>query len=266
MGPLGTGLFACIVLALLAVIVATLELLVRVPHMVAPGLAHSADGTGDEADDDEEEGTHRELLLTGVSGGVGAPLQYNCDVQMVYTMDDAECSMLCRPPGVYLSRNGACVNALIFDKTVAIPNPCSPEKGLFAYLVGDTQFGSAQLVCLSVDPGVQPDSIADPNTICIGGRININYVTEFPQLESCVCPDETTLAAIPNTSVVRSRGVCVPKTVADLFRATGALVHDKKPPSDDVVPDGYDPKITIPSSEVSGPSGPNWWAWHGINA
>lgn len=155
--------------------------------------------------------------------GSRAPLvRRHCDNEFVYSLLDAECDVLCHPPGVYRSQRGVCVNVLAFGQT-AVDNECDPNRGLLAYLIGDAQFGTTKLLCLSIDLGVQPDTVLRENTFCQGGSIAIDYVREFPQLRNCTCPSGELLAVIPGTSQVRSRGFCINASSARLYYESRAL-------------------------------------------
>lgn len=149
-------------------------------------------------------GTQREML------------KQNCDVETIYTVEDSQCDLICKQPGIFVSKHGVCVNILAFSQE-AVDNTCDPKKGVLAYLLGDPQFGKTKLLCLSVDQGVQPDNITEENTICTGGSIDINYVESFPQLNSCKCPNDQFLALIPNTSTIRQRGTCVSNNLYDVY-------------------------------------------------
>lgn len=150
-------------------------------------------------------------------GIVSDQLRRNCDVETVYSMSDGQCSMICKPPGIYRSHNGVCVNVLAFDQEYTV-NKCSPTKGVFAYLLGDPQFGKTKMFCLSIDPGIQPDDVDKPNTICDGGEIDINYLESFPNAKNCRCPaDDQSLVQIANTAGVRIRGVCANRALFPIF-------------------------------------------------
>lgn len=149
-------------------------------------------------------------------------LKQNCDVETIYSVEDSQCEIICKQPGIFVSRNGACVNILAFSQE-AVDNTCDPKKGVLAYLLGDPQFGKTKLLCLSVDQGVQPDNVVDPNTICSGGKIDINYVESFPQLYSCTCPNNQVLALIPNTSTIRQRGVCVDRHLYNMYNLNNMI-------------------------------------------
>lgn len=149
----------------------------------------------------------------------------DCDIETVYSFYDAQCSEICKEPGVYRSKNGACVNILTFNQT-KVENKCSPKDGVLAYLIGNPQFGSTKLLCLSIDPGVQPHNHNKSNTICQGGKIEIDYLDKgFPQLSSCECPKGKILVIIPNTSMVRTRGVCVDASLEKVYKFNN-LIHN----------------------------------------
>lgn len=150
-------------------------------------------------------------------------LKRDCDVELVYSMSDAQCEAVCKPPGVFYSKNGACVNILAFSQT-AVTNECNPKNGVLAYLLGDPQFGKTKLLCLSIDPGIQPDDPNGHNKICEGGTINIDYRNSFPLVSSCKCADGTFLALLPGTSVVRASGACVNNALRKVLDFNG-LTH-----------------------------------------
>lgn len=146
----------------------------------------------------------------------------DCDVETIYSVDDAQCQALCKEPGAFVSVNGACVNTLAFNQEVIHAN-CDPHKGVLAYLLGDPQFGNTKLFCLSIDLGVQPDNVNKENTICTGGSIDIDYVQSFPQLAQCKCPDNKVLAVIPSTTTIRSRGVCMHENYKQFLEFNNAI-------------------------------------------
>lgn len=134
-------------------------------------------------------------------------LRRNCDSELIYSMVDSQCNQICQQPGVFRSHNGVCVNLLSFDQEI-VENKCDPAKGVFAYLLGDPQFGTTKLRCLSIDPGIQSNDIDKSNVICVNGKIDINYVNAFPQLNNCECPPDTFLGTVQNTSAIRQHGTC----------------------------------------------------------
>lgn len=149
----------------------------------------------------------------------------DCSVETIYSMTDEQCDAICRDTGQFRTSNGICVNILAFDQEI-VNSECSPQKGLVAYMVGDTQTGTANLRCLSVDPGVRPDNITLPNTICINGQIDINYLTDFPQRSNCKCANSyQKLYEIANTQTIRRRGVCAPRTLLPVYLHSN-LVYD----------------------------------------
>lgn len=152
-------------------------------------------------------------------------MKQNCDVETIYSVEDSQCEAICREPGVFRTKNGTCVNILAFSQE-AVDNTCDPEKGVMAYLLGDPQLGRTKLLCLSVDLGVQPDNVVDPNTLCTDGSIEINYIKSFPQLNSCKCSDDKILALTSNTSTIRQRGTCVNKSLYNIYKFNN-LLYDK---------------------------------------
>lgn len=140
----------------------------------------------------------------------------DCDLEMVYSNNDQQCNMICRTPGVYVSRNGACVNALT-TQTKDIEGVCDPKLGVLAFLVGDTEFGTTRILCLSVDPGIQSNNPKEPNLMCKNGTIDINYMKEFPSTNQCMCGEDGFPALIEATSTTRQYVVCVNNSLRPIF-------------------------------------------------
>lgn len=159
-----------------------------------------------------------------VGGSQSEMHKRNCDVETVYSVTDSQCQVVCKPPGVFSSRNGACINVLAFSTDNAL-NKCDPKKGVLAFLLGDPQFGSTKTRCYSVDPGIQPDNPDGKNIICNHGSINIDYVKSFPQLTDCQCtdPSRSVLTYVANTKEVRKYGVCVNEKMLPLYRHNDLL-------------------------------------------
>lgn len=150
-------------------------------------------------------------------------LKRDCNVETVYAMQDEQCDLVCQPTSVFRARHGVCVNVLVFE-TRTVENKCSAKDGVLAYLVGNSEFGNAQMICMSVDVGVRPDDLRQPNTLCQGGgSIDIDYTKRFPSLDDCKCPDGKRLALIPATNTIRTRGVCVSNEMAPLFENENLL-------------------------------------------
>lgn len=144
-------------------------------------------------------------------------LKRDCNVETVYAMQDEQCDLVCQGPSVFRAKRGVCVNVLVFE-TRTVENKCSAKDGVLAYLVGNSEFGNTQMICMSVDVGVRPDDLNKPNTLCQGGgSIDIDYTKRFPSLDDCDCGEGKRLALIPATSTVRTRGVCVSNEIAPLF-------------------------------------------------
>lgn len=152
-------------------------------------------------------------------------IKRNCNSETIYAMDDAQCSNICKSPGVFRVNNGRCVNALALDSENPANNDCNPKQGVLAYLVGDPQLGRTQLICLSVDLGIQPDSSNLPNILCKNGDIDINYLETMPQLSQCKCSDDKILAIIPNNKTIRTHGQCVDKSLLPVLQFNNILYN-----------------------------------------
>lgn len=154
-------------------------------------------------------------------------MKFNCDETVIYSINDDQCNALCSGPNSYRTKNGVCVNDLIFEKTDA-QNKCSSKDGLIAYLAGDTQFGKTNSICLSMDLGIRPDNPFESNILCRKGDIDIDYNKAFPTLDNCTCtnPDDI-LIIIPNTSTTRTHGICVNKNTYDLFAFNDQIYNQK---------------------------------------
>lgn len=152
----------------------------------------------------------------------------NCNIDTVYSMSDELCARLCDNSGLFVARHGICVNSLVFDQA-AVENNCNGKDGVLAYLVGSAELGNTYMMCLSVDPGVRPNNLKLPNTLCQNGAINIDYESHFPQLSECVCnAEDETLIEIPNTSVVRTRGYCAKNNLLPIFELNNLVYNPNK--------------------------------------
>lgn len=142
--------------------------------------------------------------------------KHNCDVETIYSFNDEQCNSVCLNIGSYISKNGICVNVLAFSTSEVI-DTCDPKRGVLAYLIGNTQFGSLKLRCLTIDDGIQPSDTEKPNIICQNGQISIDYLKSYPQLENCKCSDNQVLAIVSNTNSIRSHGICVKETFKNFW-------------------------------------------------
>lgn len=147
--------------------------------------------------------------------------KHDCGVELIYSVDDYQCSTLCQDPIKFHSKNGACVNSVarnVKESKTTTNNNCDPKSGVLAYIVGDSQFGTVRIQCLSVDPGVQPDDVYEPNKILLGGAVTINYLEKFPTYTDGVCNEQgQVIVSIPNTHTIRSTGVCVPEVFGKML-------------------------------------------------
>lgn len=144
-------------------------------------------------------------------------IKKDCDLNYVFSMDTEQCINVCKGPDSYISQNGICVNVLAIDKTT-IENNCDINKGVLAYLIGDPEFGTANLICLSIDPGIASDDINQPNQMCMNGSININYSLGYPRMDQCTCPDGMTKITIPETKVKREHIHCVSSSYKSMIK------------------------------------------------
>lgn len=159
-------------------------------------------------------------------GQLARTAKRDCDVETVYSMENAQCDAVCKPPGVYHSRNGVCVNVLFLAASESTSeNECDSKRGVIAYLSGNAQFGKTSLVCLSIDPGIAADDPRKPNALCSGEYVRlepkIDYDARFPETGECACYSDATRLTLPETRNVRSRLVCASKKVAPVFRHVG---------------------------------------------
>lgn len=148
----------------------------------------------------------------------------DCDVELVYSVTDAECDAICHRPKTYESRNGVCVH-LAYNNPEN-PAGCNPKRGTLAYVLGNGEFGTTKMFCLSSDVGIQPDDPLAPNILCGNGKIDIDYEKEFPLLRHCQCSPSQFLALIPATSSTRRHGICVDNKYK-IFYETNNLVFEK---------------------------------------
>lgn len=161
-------------------------------------------------------------LLTEYRGAQDEAMRRDCDLETVYSMDDAQCRNVCKTHGTYRTKNGRCVNVLVFE-TNSVQNKCSARDGVLAYLVGDPTFGKTKTVCLSVDLGIRPDRSDKENIICKDGTIDIDYVKTFPQLKDCKCKNDKILGLIESTRTIRTHGVCMDNKLLQIMNANNLL-------------------------------------------
>lgn len=142
----------------------------------------------------------------------------NCDSEIIYAFEDATCNLMCANSilNKYIVKNGKCVNSNITESN-AITDKCDPEKGVIAFLSGDTEFGNTNLLCLSIDPGIQPDNIEKANIYCVDGDIDINYLVRLPIKEDCICPETMFKAKIPATKTIREHYMCMDLKYKDWY-------------------------------------------------
>lgn len=167
----------------------------------------------------------RRLVFAGGSGGALSHAEKrDCDVETIYSMLDEHCDTVCKGPGIYRTKRGACVNLLVFDSASAVGrgDACDSRRGVLAYVAGNAQLGNTSLVCLSIDPGIAPDDPSRENRICENGFASIDYDRAFPETSECRCANDETRVLVPETSNVRSRAVCANARFAPLLRYNDA--------------------------------------------
>lgn len=154
-------------------------------------------------------------------GSPASSTMRDCQSETVYSMTDNHCRTQCKPPGIYNNVDGICVNVTELSEGAPYRDKCDPKKGVIPYVVGDGQFGTLDVRCMSIDPGIQPDNVYLPNRICSGNvaSVEIDYISQhgFPQWTDCVCKENSVLVEIASTLTIRSRGLCVSRHIARLF-------------------------------------------------
>lgn len=147
--------------------------------------------------------------------------QRNCEHETVYSVITEQCIDICTD--VFVSRNGVCVNSKIPEEE-EVKNKCNSKAGVFAYLIGNTELGTADLFCISSDPGIQPnDSSIEKNKLCKNGEIEIDYTKSLPLLQNCKCGNNEFLALIAGTSTIRRHGLCLSIQTKPFFEANNLL-------------------------------------------
>lgn len=153
-------------------------------------------------------------------------LRRNCNAEIVYSMSDEDCLKVCQSrDSPFVSHNGVCLNQTILDSQ-ATDYKCDPMQGVFGYLSGNPQFGTTEVYCLSVDPGIRPDDIDLPNELCHQTCTlqNINYFQKMPNEENITCPNNTILLKLDRIESVRDSFFCVIEKSIDAY----ILSHNNK--------------------------------------
>lgn len=132
----------------------------------------------------------------------------DCDQDVVYCFEDAHCTKICAAKFGSRCSNGVCINAAIINSQ-APNNECDARRGVLTYFVGNPMLGRYDYLCKSVDPGIASNDISEPNRMCLGGQIAIDYLQQFPAENQCQCLPGYSKVSIPNTSSIRNYVVCV---------------------------------------------------------
>lgn len=140
----------------------------------------------------------------------------DCENEIIYSVSNDQCNRICKHNNFYLSQNGICVNSIMVNSHVE-ENECNPERGVLAYLLGNSEIGTAKLFCISSDLGIQSNDLSKKNIICDGGEIDINYHKEFPLLRNCKCKNDEFLSIIAATDIIRRHGICIKNEMKPLY-------------------------------------------------
>jgi len=138
----------------------------------------------------------------------------NCNQTTVYCFEDAHCAKLCLDRTGQVCRNGICTNINVLNSTQPI-NECDATKGVVTFFTGNVALGRYDFLCRSVDLGIAPDNIQEPNQMCKNGTISIDYVHRFPDIRDCVCGDGLVSVEMAATSQVRPYTHCLSQFWAD---------------------------------------------------
>lgn len=138
----------------------------------------------------------------------------NCSVVKKLCFTSNDCNVTCSSASQFECINGYCINRQIISDVDTV-NECNPERGVLAFLIGDTQFGRYNTICKSIDLGIAPNNPREDNRMCISGKLStpVNYLSHFPTIDECICNTDTFKYIIPATSSIRKHAVCLNKTL-----------------------------------------------------
>uniref|UniRef100_A0AAU8GFC4 PIF-3 n=1 Tax=Faxonius propinquus nudivirus TaxID=3139431 RepID=A0AAU8GFC4_9VIRU len=126
----------------------------------------------------------------------------SCIQETVYCFTNNDCTQKCDNLNTYNCVNGICKSSSII--IVDDKNQCDNRKGVLAYLVGNTAFGTYEFICKSIDPGIAIN--INENKMCAGDPLySYDYTLQFPQITDCMCEHQS---LIPATSQVRKYVEC----------------------------------------------------------
>lgn len=131
----------------------------------------------------------------------------DCDHDIKYCFEDNDCTEKCitKLGTNYICKVGMCINQE--THTLSPENACSSKAGVIAFLTSDADLGTNTFICKSIDPGIASNNPAEPNLMCIGGQISIDYRRRLPETSDCVCDHSPYI--VPPTHEVRRRVLCV---------------------------------------------------------
>lgn len=149
-----------------------------------------------------------------VGSSIGNRARVDCAQNVTYCFEDSHCAKMCQNATGSICRNGVCLSANIINSQTPL-NECDARRGVVSFFSGNVALGRFDFVCRSIDLGVAPDDISQPNNMCRGGIINIDYTRQFPTPRDCQCPAGTRGVILPATSQVRQYVQCLPTRIAD---------------------------------------------------
>lgn len=133
----------------------------------------------------------------------------DCLNQKTFCFTDADCAIQCTYNVNYSCLHGICKNDVFRSSDPS--DECSPQRGILAYMQGDSAFGKYKFICKSEDPGIAIST--DTNLMCSGGKIDIDYLKKFPAITDCKCEDDESMVVVPATLNKRRHVQCDKKLV-----------------------------------------------------
>lgn len=122
------------------------------------------------------------------------PQRQHCDTDDVYCSTDSDCQSQCiLNDGWFGCQAGVCRRESVYQPVN--PVTCQLSEGYRQVFVADSVLGKMSIQCKSVDPGVAPDDVTQPNRMCAGGHIDIDYTRHLPTIGDCVAPYQSTIPA-----------------------------------------------------------------------
>lgn len=139
---------------------------------------------------------------------VGTLNRVDCTQQTTYCFENSHCRSKCLDTTGSICRNGICLSSNVLNTQAPI-NTCDASRGVVTFLVGNTALGRFDTLCRSIDPGIAPNDVTQPNRMCFMGNIDIDYTKKFPSINDCWCPYEKYKIIIPATREIRPYAICM---------------------------------------------------------